>query len=80
MQDLTFIHLGNQDELAPGIVNFRKRWQQFNILDTMRRFKQRFVTIYYTIITVFIAYNIIYTFIQRQIAESFEGMLIFDGR
>nr|CAB3265437.1 rap guanine nucleotide exchange factor 1-like [Phallusia mammillata] len=40
LQDLTFIHLGNQDELAPGVVNFRKRWQQFNILDTMRRFKQ----------------------------------------
>ncbi|XP_076805843.1 rap guanine nucleotide exchange factor 1-like isoform X6 [Clavelina lepadiformis] len=40
LQDLTFIHLGNQDELAPGIINFRKRWQQFNILDTMRRFKQ----------------------------------------
>nr|XP_002126176.3 rap guanine nucleotide exchange factor 1 [Ciona intestinalis] len=40
LQDLTFIHLGNQDELAPGIINFRKRWQQFSILDTMRRFKQ----------------------------------------
>ena len=45
LQDLTFIHLGNPDELAPGIINFRKRWQQFNILDTMRRFKQRFVAL-----------------------------------
>ncbi|XP_039272030.2 rap guanine nucleotide exchange factor 1-like isoform X1 [Styela clava] len=40
LQDLTFIHLGNQDELHPGLINFSKRWQQFTILDSMRRFKQ----------------------------------------
>lgn len=40
LQDLTFIHLGNQDELHPGLINFSKRWQQFNILDSMRCFKQ----------------------------------------
>uniref|UniRef100_A0A3Q2P6L2 CRK SH3-binding GNRP n=1 Tax=Fundulus heteroclitus TaxID=8078 RepID=A0A3Q2P6L2_FUNHE len=40
LQDLTFVHLGNPD-LIDGKVNFSKRWQQFNILDSMRRFQQR---------------------------------------
>jgi len=39
LQDLTFIHIANKDEVAPGVVNFRKRWQQFNILENIRRFK-----------------------------------------
>ncbi|KAM9450628.1 rap guanine nucleotide exchange factor 1b isoform 4-T4 [Clarias gariepinus] len=39
LQDLTFVHLGNPD-LIEGKVNFSKRWQQFNILDSMRRFQQ----------------------------------------
>ncbi|KAM6985919.1 LOW QUALITY PROTEIN: rap guanine nucleotide exchange factor 1b [Aplochiton taeniatus] len=39
LQDLTFVHLGNPD-LLEGKVNFSKRWQQFNILDSMRRFQQ----------------------------------------
>ncbi|KTG04151.1 hypothetical protein cypCar_00013186 [Cyprinus carpio] len=39
LQDLTFVHLGNPD-LIDGKINFSKRWQQFNILDTMRRFQQ----------------------------------------
>ncbi|XP_056115699.1 rap guanine nucleotide exchange factor 1 isoform X2 [Rhinichthys klamathensis goyatoka] len=39
LQDLTFVHLGNPD-LIKGKINFSKRWQQFNILDTMRRFQQ----------------------------------------
>ncbi|XP_051965326.1 rap guanine nucleotide exchange factor 1-like isoform X4 [Xyrauchen texanus] len=39
LQDLTFVHLGNPD-LINGKINFSKRWQQFNILDTMRRFQQ----------------------------------------
>eukprot|EP00063_Salmo_salar_P041463 XP_014016298.1 PREDICTED: rap guanine nucleotide exchange factor 1 isoform X6 [Salmo salar] len=39
LQDLTFVHLGNPD-LINGKVNFSKRWQQFNILDSMRRFQQ----------------------------------------
>ncbi|XP_052460735.1 rap guanine nucleotide exchange factor 1 isoform X2 [Carassius gibelio] len=39
LQDLTFVHLGNPD-LVNGKINFSKRWQQFNILDTMRRFQQ----------------------------------------
>nr|XP_056716018.1 rap guanine nucleotide exchange factor 1 isoform X5 [Euleptes europaea] len=39
LQDLTFVHLGNPDYLE-GKVNFSKRWQQFNILDSMRRFQQ----------------------------------------
>ncbi|MEQ2167909.1 hypothetical protein GOODEAATRI_008892 [Goodea atripinnis] len=38
-EDLTFVHLGNPD-LIDGKVNFSKRWQQFNILDSMRRFQQ----------------------------------------
>ncbi|XP_060791606.1 rap guanine nucleotide exchange factor 1b isoform X2 [Neoarius graeffei] len=39
LQDLTFVHLGNPD-LIDAKVNFSKRWQQFNILDSMRRFQQ----------------------------------------
>ncbi|XP_035377297.1 rap guanine nucleotide exchange factor 1b isoform X8 [Electrophorus electricus] len=39
LQDLTFVHLGNPD-LIDRKVNFSKRWQQFNILDSMRRFQQ----------------------------------------
>ncbi|KAG9472173.1 rap guanine nucleotide exchange factor 1 isoform X4 [Eleutherodactylus coqui] len=39
LQDLTFVHLGNPDHID-GKVNFSKRWQQFNILDSMRRFQQ----------------------------------------
>ncbi|XP_033979167.1 rap guanine nucleotide exchange factor 1b isoform X3 [Trematomus bernacchii] len=39
LQDLTFVHLGNPDFIE-GKVNFSKRWQQFNILDSMRRFQQ----------------------------------------
>ncbi|XP_038601112.1 rap guanine nucleotide exchange factor 1 isoform X2 [Tachyglossus aculeatus] len=39
LQDLTFVHLGNPDYIE-GKVNFSKRWQQFNILDSMRRFQQ----------------------------------------
>lgn len=42
LQDLTFVHLGNPD-LIDGKVNFSKRWQQFNILDSMRRFQQVYV-------------------------------------
>ncbi|KAK3087482.1 hypothetical protein FSP39_006537 [Pinctada imbricata] len=40
LQDLTFINIGNQDYLLDGNINFAKRWQQFNILDNMRRFKK----------------------------------------
>ncbi|XP_033727703.1 rap guanine nucleotide exchange factor 1-like isoform X2 [Pecten maximus] len=40
LQDLTFINIGNQDFLPDKNVNFAKRWQQFNILDSMRRFKK----------------------------------------
>ncbi|CAH1272050.1 RAPGEF1 [Branchiostoma lanceolatum] len=40
LQDITFVHLGNPDMLEDGVINFAKRWQQFNILDNVRRFKQ----------------------------------------
>ncbi|GAB6018402.1 Rap guanine nucleotide exchange factor (GEF) 1 [Chamberlinius hualienensis] len=40
LQDLTFVHIGNGDVLPDGSVNFVKRWQQFNILETMRRFRK----------------------------------------
>ncbi|CAL8343706.1 unnamed protein product [Lota lota] len=43
LQDLTFVHLGNPDLLMTSqgsMVNFSKRWQQFNILDTLRSFQQ----------------------------------------
>ncbi|XP_071673629.1 rap guanine nucleotide exchange factor 1 isoform X9 [Patagioenas fasciata] len=39
LQDLTFVHLGNPDYID-NKVNFSKRWQQFNILDSMRCFQQ----------------------------------------
>ncbi|XP_036955476.1 rap guanine nucleotide exchange factor 1-like isoform X1 [Acanthopagrus latus] len=43
LQDLTFVHLGNPDVLMTpqgSKVNFTKRWQQFNILDTLRSYQQ----------------------------------------
>lgn len=40
LQDLTFVHIGNSDFLQDGSVNFVKRWQQYNILDTMKRFRK----------------------------------------
>ncbi|XP_014662463.1 PREDICTED: guanine nucleotide-releasing factor 2-like [Priapulus caudatus] len=39
LQDLTFVHIGNSDLLPDGKINFAKRWQQFNILDNMRKFR-----------------------------------------
>lgn len=41
LTDITFIHLGNPQDLPDGKVNFVKRWQQYNILDAVRRFKQQ---------------------------------------
>ncbi|KAI0209275.1 Guanine nucleotide-releasing factor 2 [Lamellibrachia satsuma] len=40
LQDLTFVHIGNPDVLSDDCINFAKRWQQFQILDNMRRFKK----------------------------------------
>lgn len=40
LQDLTFVHIGNPDTFD-GKVNFAKRWQQFNILDNLMRFKKK---------------------------------------
>ncbi|KAK5910615.1 hypothetical protein CesoFtcFv8_004436 [Champsocephalus esox] len=43
LQDLTFVHLGNPDTLMTSQgskVNFSKRWQQFNILDTLRSYQK----------------------------------------
>lgn len=45
LQDLTFVHVGNNDYLqdSSGVnINFAKRWQIFNILDQMRRFRSRY--------------------------------------
>ena len=39
LQDVTFVCHGNRDELPDGKVNFVKRWQLFNILDSVRKFK-----------------------------------------
>lgn len=39
LQDVTFVYHGNTDELPDGKVNFVKRWQLFNIVDNVRRFK-----------------------------------------
>ncbi|XP_050424721.1 guanine nucleotide-releasing factor 2 isoform X2 [Adelges cooleyi] len=40
LQDLTFVHIGNNDYLSENIINFSKRWQQFNIVENMKRFKK----------------------------------------
>ncbi|CAL4093288.1 unnamed protein product [Meganyctiphanes norvegica] len=40
LQDLTFVHIGNPDLSPDKTVNFSKRWQLFNILDNMKRFKK----------------------------------------
>ncbi|XP_074654092.1 uncharacterized protein LOC141908130 [Tubulanus polymorphus] len=40
LQDLTFVHIGNPDLLPDGNVNFSKRWQFFNLLDALRRFRK----------------------------------------
>uniref|UniRef100_A0A9J2PF47 Ras-GEF domain-containing protein n=1 Tax=Ascaris lumbricoides TaxID=6252 RepID=A0A9J2PF47_ASCLU len=46
LQDLTFVNVGNSDYLSPdhcqgktNLLNYGKRWQQFAILDSVRRFK-----------------------------------------
>ena len=41
LQDLTFVHIGNNDFLPDGRVNFAKRWQIFHILDQLRKFRHR---------------------------------------
>lgn len=43
LQDLTFVHIGNSDFLSDGVINFSKRWQQFNIVENMKRFKKGLV-------------------------------------
>ncbi|KAK9887618.1 hypothetical protein WA026_023577 [Henosepilachna vigintioctopunctata] len=40
LQDLTFVHIGNSNHLADGMINFSKRWQQFNIVENMKKFKK----------------------------------------
>ncbi|XP_022085082.1 rap guanine nucleotide exchange factor 1-like isoform X2 [Acanthaster planci] len=41
LQDITFVHIGNPDHLPDSHhINFTKCWQFYNILDSMRRFKQ----------------------------------------
>nr|XP_012228709.1 PREDICTED: guanine nucleotide-releasing factor 2 isoform X9 [Linepithema humile] len=40
LQDLTFVHIGNSDLLPDGTINFSKRWQQYNIVENMKRFKK----------------------------------------
>ncbi|MCP9266504.1 Guanine nucleotide-releasing factor 2 [Dirofilaria immitis] len=46
LQDLTFVHIRNNDYLSPeqsngrkNLLNYGKRWQQFAILDSIRCFK-----------------------------------------
>ncbi|XP_065345854.1 guanine nucleotide-releasing factor 2 isoform X5 [Cloeon dipterum] len=40
LQDLTFVNIGNSNALPDGAINFSKRWQQFNIVENMKRFKK----------------------------------------
>ncbi|KAK9701806.1 RasGEF domain [Popillia japonica] len=40
LQDLTFVHIGNNNLLQSGLINFSKRWQQYNIVENMKRFKK----------------------------------------
>ncbi len=43
LQDLTFVQVGNNDYLSDDVINFSKRWQQFNIVENMKRFKKVWV-------------------------------------
>ncbi|XP_068628338.1 guanine nucleotide-releasing factor 2 isoform X3 [Battus philenor] len=38
LQDLTFVHIGNPDLLPDGRINFTKRWQQYQVMESMKRF------------------------------------------
>ncbi|XP_060526195.1 guanine nucleotide-releasing factor 2 isoform X2 [Cylas formicarius] len=40
LQDLTFVHIGNSNLLPDGTINFSKRWQQYNIVENMKKFKK----------------------------------------
>ncbi|XP_049821190.1 guanine nucleotide-releasing factor 2 isoform X3 [Aethina tumida] len=40
LQDLTFVHIGNSNLLPDGMINFSKRWQQYHIVENMKRFKK----------------------------------------
>ncbi|XP_059483665.1 guanine nucleotide-releasing factor 2 isoform X2 [Neocloeon triangulifer] len=40
LQDLTFVNIGNSNSLPDGSINFSKRWQQFNIVENMKKFKK----------------------------------------
>lgn len=40
LQDLTFVHIGNSNLLSDGTINFSKRWQQYNIVENMKKFKK----------------------------------------
>ncbi|XP_020715438.1 guanine nucleotide-releasing factor 2 isoform X6 [Ceratitis capitata] len=40
LQDLTFVHVGNPDYLKEGVINFSKRWQQYHLIENMKRFKK----------------------------------------
>ncbi|CAH0600593.1 unnamed protein product [Chrysodeixis includens] len=41
LQDLTFVHIGNPDLLPEGGINFTKRWQQYHIMQNMKRFNKK---------------------------------------
>lgn len=43
LQDLTFVHIGNPDLLPNGSINFTKRWQQYHIMENMKRFHKECV-------------------------------------
>lgn len=43
LQDLTFVHIGNPDLLPDGSINFTKRWQQYHIMENMKRFHKECV-------------------------------------
>ncbi|KAG5886363.1 Guanine nucleotide-releasing factor 2, partial [Gonioctena quinquepunctata] len=40
LQDLTFVHIGNSNLLPDSTINFSKRWQQYNIVENMKKFKK----------------------------------------
>nr|XP_015838148.1 PREDICTED: guanine nucleotide-releasing factor 2 isoform X5 [Tribolium castaneum] len=44
LQDLTFVHIGNSNLLPDGTINFSKRWQQYNIVENMKKFKKGIYT------------------------------------
>lgn len=69
LQDLTFVHIGNSDLLPDGNINFSKRWQQFNIVENMKRFKKGYVNVHINFFFLTIHINTVFVKKNRKIEK-----------